>query len=122
VRALELSTNENAAVEKLAPDHADKKLLFTELIAHEVKQALDGLSHIIGERVNTRAALSSSVTLKDETKDSAIKTIAAVRQHLYANLPDQKQDDDLRQYGFEPIEASGGRRRTTDPALAPEQG
>jgi hypothetical protein len=94
----------------------------TELVAHEDRGGSRRPQRRVRERVSTRAGVSSSVRLKDETKDRAIKTIAAVRQHLYANLPDQKQDDDLRQYGFEPIEASGGRRRTTDPAPAPEQG
>lgn len=118
MRALELSSTENARLAALPADAAERKLLFTELVAREVNGAHDGLARLLGTRVDTRADLSRRVEVKDETRERARRVIARVRNHLYANLPKQKKDPDLRQYGFRPVVTSR-RRRTTDPSPPP---
>lgn len=110
LRALALSSGENVRLAALPEGHAERRLLFSGLVEREVEQAFDKLAAIIGDRLGSRAALSKAFTVKGETLDEARKVITAVRNHLHANLPDRKQDDDLRDYGFTPHQP-GGRRR-----------
>lgn len=111
LRALALSSGENVRIAALPEGNAERRLLFSALIEREVEQAFDGLAAIIGDRLGSRAALSKAVTVKGETLDEARKVITAVRNHLHANLPDRKQDDDLRDYGFAPHKPGGRRPR-----------
>ena len=110
LRALALSSGENVRLAALPEGHAERRLLFSALVERAVEQAFDKLAAIIGDRLGSRAALSKAVTVKGETLDEARKVITAVRNHLHANLPDRKQDDDLRDYGFTP-QNPGGRPR-----------
>lgn len=106
-RALHLSLLEDERVRALAEGHAEKELAFTAFIASEVRRAHESLQGVMGERIASRANLSRVVSAKDETLNAAESVLTAVRGHLYANLPGRKQDDELREYGFTPIEPSG---------------
>lgn len=128
-RALELSVAENAEVTaardaarlenaELAKANPDFRRVFSPRIRREVQSARDELALLINSRHGTRAELSRAVTLKGETLTEANAVITFVREHLYANLPDGKQDDDLRDYGYRPLKRST-RSRKTDPAPAP---
>jgi hypothetical protein len=122
LRALELSVGENgrrAALPDTAENADERELLFTELIQAEVEAARDTLAALVAARLGTRADLSRAVSLKDKTLDEARAVISAVRSHLYANMPDRKQDVGLRDYGFRPLRAAGGRPKVVakDPAV-----
>ena len=107
-RALVLSMNEDQRIRALAENDLRRALLFTPLVASEVSEAHTRLAAILGDRLSTRADLSRAIALKGDMLDEATATISAVRNHLYANLPQRKTDPDLRDYGFRPVRA--GRR------------
>ena len=107
LRSLELSATENARIDALPAGSDERKLLFTPLIRYRVEHARDQLSALLGTRLDTRASLSQAVATKNETLDEAQAVISAVRSHLYANLPERKNDPDLRLYGFRPLALSG---------------
>lgn len=87
---------------------AERALVFTPVVEAAVDEALAALESLVGGRLSTRAELSRKVLFKAELIERALACIAAVRNHLYANLPLRRRDPDLRDYGFRPI-----RRRTT---------
>ncbi len=119
LRALELSGTENERLKGLPDGDPERDLVFTPLVAREVERARDALTRVLGTRTTTRASLSRGITVKDKTRDEALKLIAAVREQLYANLADRKQDDDLRDYGFRPIEVGGRPSREEKPEPEP---
>lgn len=103
MRALELSVNENAAIAGLPDDHADRHRLFTPVVKRKVETARDELARLVSARIGTRAELSQTIEIKNETRAEAESVLADVREHLYANLPNGKKDTRLRQYGYRPI-------------------
>ncbi len=118
-RSLQQSVTENERVSKLKPNDDGRRALFTPLIEKVTTDSLEGLMQVLGTRVETRTALATKSKASDATIKRAEKILTRVRQHLYANLPDQKQDSGLRAYGFEPIAAGGGRPKKAPPAPAP---
>jgi hypothetical protein len=87
-----------------------RDLLFTKVIEQEVEKAYATMSALVGTKAATRAELARGYTVKAATLKEALSVLVAVRQHLYANLPNRKQDDDLIDYGFRPIAVSTGRK------------
>ena len=130
-RALELSVGENATLiakraelqseeggaERAAED-PDLRRIFSPLVDREVQTARDELARLITARHGTRAEFSQAASVKGDTMTEANGVISAVREHLYANLPNRKQDERLRDYGYVPLKP-GRRSRKTDPAPAP---
>jgi hypothetical protein len=116
-RALGLSIGEDDRRRALGDGDEGRALVFSPLVRREVVNARNGIGAVLGPRVTSRAELSRKVELKDTTVKAAEKTITAARQHLYANLPNQKQDSDLRTYGFRPLEP--GRRPKKKKSDAP---
>jgi hypothetical protein len=111
-RALAQSVNEDRRLRALPESDPERAMLFTPLVSSDVCEAHSRLAAILGDRVSTRAELSREIALKDDVLDEAAATISAVRNHLYANLPERKTDPDLRDYGFRPVRA--GRRAAQD--------
>ena len=107
-RALAQSVSEDERLGALPESDPARALLLTPLVSSEVSAAHNRLGAILGERVSTRAELSREIALRDDVVDEAAATISAVRNHLYANLPERKTDPDLRDYGFRPVRS--GRR------------
>lgn len=118
-RALELSVGENAAVAALPEEDPERERRFTPVIQREVEKARDDLARMLAARIGTRADFSQAVTVKGETMSEAQAVISAVREHLYANLPNRKWDDRLRNYGFRPLKP-GRRKAGPPPDTAPE--
>ena len=117
-RSLGVSVQENERIAKLKSSDADRRYLFTPVIEKAVGGAYEGLSKVLGTRVETRALLANKAKASDATTKRAQKILTRVRQHLYANLPDQKQDHGLGVYGFEPISFAGGRpKKAAAPAV-----
>lgn len=110
LRALGLSKAEDARVRALPEGDAGRELAFSAFVAGEVQRAYAGLSALVGERLTSRADLTRAVSAKDETVLEAVGALSAARAHLYASLPDRKQDDDLRDYGFDPSGRASGRK------------
>lgn len=103
LRALTQADDENTRISALPEANPERALAFTPVIASAVSEARAHLSAQLGERFATRAEFSRKVVVKDSTLSEARASIAAVRNHLYANLPSRKRDPDLRNYGFRPL-------------------
>jgi hypothetical protein len=116
LRALGLSIDADARAREVAEGSAERELAFTPYVASEVRRAYEALAGVVGERVTSRADLRRAVAAKDESLTDALGVLSAVRAHLYANLPDRKEDDDLRDYGFTPVQmgARGARKQDDD--------
>lgn len=108
-RALVLSGDENARIKRLPEDDPERALELTPYIEMEVNGARDHLRGLMGDRVASRAELSRRVDVRSNVLSESLAAIAAVRNHLYANLPDRKRDANLRDYGFRPIRSGGSR-------------
>lgn len=109
LRSLSMCVAEEEAIAKLAPEDDRRELAFSPLVAKTVTEAHATMQALVGAKEAARAELARGYTLKDATLDEAERTIAAVRQHLYANLPERRVDDDLYDYGFRPVQPGGGR-------------
>ncbi|AKT37470.1 hypothetical protein [Chondromyces crocatus] len=110
LRSLAMCQKEDDALTLLPVDDLRREHLFTPVVRSAVDTAYTGLRAVLGEREATRGELSRSYAVKQATIDEAVSSIAAARQHLYANLPDRKVDRNLYDYGFRPIHVTTGRR------------
>lgn len=119
-RALAMSSAEDARLAALPAESSEREeLQFTPVIAAAVSAALGEVNGILAQMTSSRADLSRAVSLKDSTLGEARAVLTAIREHLYANLPNRRLDDDLRDYGFRPVALGVGKRRDddTDPNL-----
>lgn len=103
LRALELSVTEDAKLRELPAESPERNLIFTPVIRRKVETSRDALARLINQRLGTRAELSQTVSVKNKTLDEAESVLTDIREHLYANLPEGKQDPALRKYGYRPL-------------------
>jgi hypothetical protein len=110
LRSLSMCTGQQKELSALKEDDERRDLLFTKVIEQDVDKAYADMSALVGTKASTRAELARGYTVKTATLKEGLSVLTAIRQHLYANLPNRRQDDDLIDYGFRPIAPSGGRR------------
>lgn len=116
-RALLQSQAENTRIAALPATDPDRRYLFTPVIEAAINDAAEHLGSVMGDRTTTRATLSRKAGVKNDVMIEARSSIAAVRNHLYANLPRGKQDRDLHEYGFIPTKTRGAARSGTEPEV-----
>jgi hypothetical protein len=90
--ALAQSVSEDERIRALPESDPARTVSFTPVVASEVIQADRRLAAILGDRVSTRADLSRQIALGDDVLNEAVATMSAVRNHLYANLPEPKTE------------------------------